>query len=94
MKINENIIPYFKDEIIEIGQWNLDSNSQLDTLAYYLFLKDSYKSKEHAMWLELNPSVILDQKYFETKVTKAGQHYYEIALNMIRKEKIKCLKKK
>ena len=93
MKKKENTIPYFKDEVVEVGHWNLDSNDQVDSLAYYLFLEEVLVSKKSGEWIKRESTFVMDQRYYETKVTKTAQYYYEVALNMIRKEKLKNVKR-
>jgi len=92
MKKKESIIPYFKDEVVEVGWWNLDSDSQVDTLAYLLYLEEVFELKKTNEWYKRESTLVMDQKYYSKKETKTAQHYYEVALNMIRNKKIQCLK--
>ena len=91
MKKKENI-SHYSDEVKKVGRWDLAMNSQLEILAYYLYLKKVKELQDSGEWIKFDCTFVLDQKYFST--SRTGEHYYNIAIAKLRKEKLKYVIKK
>ena len=83
---------FFSDEVRNLGSWELTLNSQVDILAYLLYLNKVKKLQDSGEWLKFESTFVLEQTYFSKSAT--GEYYYNKAINMIRNKKLKCLKKK
>jgi hypothetical protein len=83
---------FFSDDVRKLGSWELTLNSQVDILAYFLYLNEVKKLKDSGEWIKLESTLVLDQIYFSK--SKTGEYYYSKAINMIRNKKLKNVKKK
>ena len=77
---------FFSDEIKKLGRWELTLNSQLDILAYFLYLNEVKRLKDSGEWIKFESTIVLDQNYFSK--SRTGEYYYSKAKNMIRRRKI------
>jgi hypothetical protein len=83
---------FFSDDVRKLGSWELTLNSQVDILAYFLYLNEVKKLKDSGEWIKLESTLVLDQTYFSK--SKTGEYYYSKAINMIRNKKLKNVKKR
>ena len=83
---------FFSDKIKKLGRWELTLDSQLEILAYYLYLNEVKRLKDSGEWLKFESTLVLDQNYFSK--SRTGEYFYGKSKNMIRRKKLDNVIKK
>ena len=82
----------FESDIYLNGNWKkIAHTTQLEDIAYYLYLVNVDKKLKDGSWLKLESTLVLDQVYFLTSGT--GEFYTKKARNYLRTEKLKKIRK-